>query len=102
MKTIIIVLLSLLTVSVFGQSVLPLRADTVLIEKTGGSGELKIKNSTRDSMGLLVNIGGGRTRFIRAKMLNGTTIVVGLDTLTIDASGLVSAINGLSVSGGGR
>lgn len=75
------------------QSILPLRADTVVIEKTGGSGELKIKNSTRDSLGLLVNIGGGRTQFIRARALNDSTVVIGKDTITIKGGASAAIID---------
>lgn len=100
MKYLLLSIFCLLSVFGFTQSTLPLRADTVLIEKSGGSGELKIKNSTRDSLGVLVNIGGGKTRFMRAKALNDSTLVIGLDTIRISggtATNLV-ARNGLTES----
>lgn len=70
---------------IFGytQSVLPLRADTVRIEKVGGSGELQIRNATRDSIGVMVNIGGGRTRFMKVKKSGDTALIIGLDTISI-------------------
>lgn len=76
MKILLSFLFVLLTTFGFSQAVLPLRADTVLIEKTGGSGELKIKNSTRDSLGVLVNMGGGKTRFMRVRVLNDSTFIM--------------------------
>lgn len=100
MKYLLLSIFCLLSVFGYAQSTLPLRADTVLIEKSGGSGELKIKNSTRDSLGVLVNIGGGKTRFMRAKALNDSTLVIGLDTIRISggtATNLV-ARNGLTKS----
>lgn len=100
MKYLLLSIFSLLSVFGFAQSTLPLRADTVVIEKSGGSGELKIKNSTRDSLGVLVNIGGGKTRFMRAKALNDSTLVIGLDTIRISggtATNLV-ARNGVTKS----
>lgn len=81
-----------------GQAVLPLRADTVRIEKVGGSGELQIRNATRDSLGILVNVGGGKTRFVRAKKLNDSTIIIGLDTFVV-SGGAVTASNGLTKVG---
>jgi hypothetical protein len=100
MKILLSFLLALLASTAFSQSVLPLRADTVLIEKTGGSGELKIKNSTRDSLGVLVNIGGGRTRFIRAKALNDSILVIGLDTIRISGGGGSGSVESISTGYG--
>lgn len=58
------------------------RYDTIRLEKIGGNAELIIMNSTRDSAGVLYNIGKGRTKFFKPKMLNDSTLVIGLDTLS--------------------
>lgn len=52
------------------------------MEKLGGSAELHLRNATRDTLGVLTNIGNGRTRFIRARIV-GDTLFVGRDTLII-------------------
>lgn len=83
MKYLIIALALMISGAGYAQSVLPLRADTVRIEKVGGSGELQIRNATRDSIGVMVNIGGGRTRFMKVKKSGDTAIIIGLDTISI-------------------
>lgn len=82
----ILFFIGLLLMSVFvrGQSIGYLRYDTVKIMKVGGSAELILMSSTRDSVGgLLVNIGGGKTQFRKPRMLNDSTLVVGYDTVVI-------------------
>lgn len=105
MKILLSFLFVLLTTFGFSQSVLPLRADTVLIEKTGGSGELKIKNSTRDSLGVLVNMGGGKTRFMRVRVLNDSTFIMPPnDTIVIRggaSGGTVPTLNQVTAEGNG-
>lgn len=65
------------------QSTLPLRADSIKMEKLGGNAELILRNGTRDSTkGMLVNIGGGRTKFIKPGQ-KGDTLFVGLDTFVV-------------------
>lgn len=81
MKILLIFVLSLSCVFAFGQSTLPLRADTVVIERIGGNANLKIKNSTRDTLGVLTNVGGGATRFIKSKKYNDTCLIIGRDTI---------------------
>lgn len=72
----------LISVAGMAQSTLPLRADTVTIEKIGGNATLKIKNQTRDSMGgVLYNIGGGVTGFKKSRKITDTSFTVGGDTL---------------------
>lgn len=79
-KILLIIAFLGLSLSGFSQSVLPLRADTVRIEKIGGSAELHLRNATRDSLGVLTNIGNGRTRFLVPKR-RGDTLFVGRDTI---------------------
>jgi hypothetical protein len=75
---------------VAGQTTGYLRYDTVRIMKQNGTCELYIINKTKDSLGLLTNVGGGLTRFIKPKTLNDSTIIIGLDTLHIKGSGTPS------------
>jgi hypothetical protein len=83
MKRIIMLVLLFAAIKVAGQTTGYLRYDTVKIMKQNGSCELYIINKTKDSLGVLTNVGGGLTRFIRPKVLNDSTIIVGLDTLTL-------------------
>lgn len=79
-----IMILSLLAGSFcFGQSTYPIRADTVKIYKQGGFAELILQNSTKDSTGVLVNLGNGVTTFLKSRKINDSTIVIGKDTLTV-------------------
>lgn len=71
--------------SSFAQSTIPLRADKVRIYKEGGFADLQIENSTKDTLGVAVNIGNGLLRFIKSRKINDTTIVVGFDTLNVGA-----------------
>lgn len=89
MKILIFFALSLLSyVGVYAQATLPLRADTVTIEKVGGNATLKIKSATRDSAGgVLTNIGGGITIFKKSRKISDTSFTVGLDTITGIGSG---------------
>lgn len=66
-----------------GQTTGYLRFDTVRILKQGGTSELYLINSTKDSLGQLTNVGGGLTRFIKPKKLNDSTLVIGLDTISL-------------------
>lgn len=64
-----------------------LRFDTVYVMRENGNGELALLNSTRDSAGgLLTNIGGGRTAFVKSRIINDTLLIIGLDTLIIRGS----------------
>lgn len=85
MKRIIFLLVLFLSaIASFAQSRHYIRVDSVYIEKGGGNGELILLNGTRDSVGgVLYNKGGGRTAFIKSKVLNDSTITVGGDTLII-------------------
>lgn len=83
MKRLVLFLLLFAAIKVAGQTTGYLRFDTVRIFKQGGTAELIIINKTKDTIGLLTNVGGGYTRFIKPKVLNDSTLVVGLDTLTI-------------------
>jgi hypothetical protein len=85
MKRLIIFLLLFAAIKVAGQTTGYLRFDTVKIMKQNGTCELYIINKTKDSLGLLTNVGGGLTRFIKSRA-NGDTLFVGLDTLIVEAS----------------
>lgn len=64
------------------QTRLLVRADTVKV----ADGELMIQNKSRDSVGVLVNTGGGRTEFRRMRLVNiGDTAlaIAGQDTLPL-------------------
>jgi hypothetical protein len=87
MKRIITFLLLFAALKVAGQTTGYLRFDTVRIMKQSGTCELYIINKTKDSMGLLTNIGGGLTQFKRSRMLNDSTLIIGLDTLTVHGTG---------------
>jgi len=72
---------------VAGQTTGYLRFDTVKIMKQNGTCELYIINKSKDSLGLLTNVGGGLTRFIKPK-IEGSSLIIGLDTLeVVSASG---------------
>src|ERR1044072_2763442 len=83
-----LLLFSMCFIRVYSQSTLPLRADTVVIEKVGGNANLRLKDASRDSIGgIYVNIGGGLLRSIKTKHLNDTTYVIGVDTIRFRSSG---------------
>jgi hypothetical protein len=84
MKRIIIILLLFAATKVAGQTIGYLRFDTVMITKAGGTAELVLLNKTKDTVGILANPNGnGRTRFMRSRAINDSTIVVGPDTLVL-------------------
>lgn len=89
MKALFILLLfSMCLVRVYSQSTLPLRADTVVVEKIGGNANLKLKDASRDTIGgIYVNIGGGVLRALKTKRLNDTSYVIGMDTIRVGAGG---------------
>jgi len=87
MKRILTFLLLFAAIKVAGQTTGYLRFDTVRIMKQNGTCELYIINKTKDSLGLLTNIGGGLTQFKRSRVLNDSTLIVGLDTLHIRGGG---------------
>lgn len=87
MKRIIMFVLLFAALKVAGQTTGYLRFDTVKIMKQNGTCELYIINKTKDSLGLLTNVGGGLTQFRKSKMLNDSTIIIGLDTLLVRGTG---------------
>lgn len=87
MKRLIIFLLLFAAIKVAGQTTGYLRFDTVLIYKNDGTAELALMNATKDTLGVLVNYGNGRTRFMKSRAINDSTFVVGLDTITIHGGG---------------
>jgi hypothetical protein len=96
MKRIIMFVLLFAALKVAGQTTGYLRFDTVKIMKQNGTCELYVINKTKDSLGLLTNVGGGLTQFKRSRALNDSTIVVGNDTLTIHGVGGTSGITELT------
>lgn len=85
----------------YSQSVLPFRGDTIRFYKQGGNAELVLQNSTRDTTGVLVNIGGGRTRFVKSRNINDSTIVVGNDTLNVGSGGTTTLYKDSTIYGHG-
>lgn len=81
-----LVLFLICAIRVNSQSTLPLRADTVVIEKTGGNGFLKVKDSSRNTTGgIMTNIGGG-VYVGKKPRRNGDTLFIGIDTFLVTAS----------------
>lgn len=74
----------LLLLPFFGlsQSNVDLRGDSIRIYKVGGSAELVLRNKTKDSLGVLSNIGNGVTAFLRPKLV-GNTLIIGRDTFSL-------------------
>lgn len=88
MKNVLILLLSLILVNeVSGQTKHYLRFDSIYVMRENGNGELILLNSTRDSSGgVLTNIGKGRTAFLKTRVLNDSTVIIGKDTLVINGT----------------
>lgn len=84
-KSILFFLLSITTLFAFSQrGKLPLRADSVVIEKVGGNAELTIRNSTRDSLGGFgLNVGSGRLEYHTPHRINDSTIQIGPITIIV-------------------
>lgn len=87
MKRLIVILtLFFSSATLFAQTNLQVKGDTVKVSKA----ELVIENKTRDTLGFLANKGNGRTEFrkLELKNLGDTAIaIVGQDTLTYSAGG---------------
>jgi hypothetical protein len=81
MKKILLFAVLLISAGAFGQSKGYLRYDTLVLQKVGGNSELVIMNGSRNTAGILTNVGGGRTQFV-ASRVSGDTLFVGRDTLT--------------------
>ena len=64
-------------------SVVPFRGDTMRFYKQGGNAEFLLENGTRTTTGPLINIGNGKTRFMKPHMINDSLLVIGVDTVTI-------------------
>lgn len=89
-----LLLLTVCAVRVNSQSILPLRADTILIEKVGGSAFLKLKDSSRNTTGgILTNIGGG-VYVGKHPHKSGDTLFIGRDTFLLSSK--IFAKSGLS------
>lgn len=83
MKRIMLFVFMLGALNSMAQTTGYLRFDTVRIFKQGGTAELYLINSTKDSLGQLTNVGGGLTRFIKPRKLNDSTLTIGLDTISL-------------------
>lgn len=80
------------TSAVVGQSRYYMRYDSVYFERGGGNSEFILRNGTRDSTGgLLTNVWKGRTAFMKTRLLNDSTIVIGLDTFVIRGKPLITS-----------
>lgn len=80
-------LLTICMVRVYSQSTLPLRADTVVIEKVGGNATLKVKDSSRNTVGgILTNIGNG-VYVGKKPRVNADTLFIGTDTFVVSSPG---------------
>lgn len=89
-------------VRVYSQSTLPLRADTVVIEKVGGNAFFKLKDSSRNTAGgILTNIGNGVYVGKRPRM-SGDTLFIGRDTFTVSTSSGLNVYNTDSTLAGDR
>jgi hypothetical protein len=95
MKKLLTILFSLVSVVAWGQSTLPLKADSIK-----ASGELVLRNQTRNIKGILFNVGGGVTKFIKSVALNDSTLIVGEDTITIRGTGAGSVETAANVGSG--
>lgn len=81
----ILLLFTVLSIRVNSQSTLPLRADTVVIEKIGGNAFLKVKDSSRNTRGgVLTNIGGG-VYVGKKPRISSDTLFIGIDTFVISS-----------------
>lgn len=76
-----------------GQTTGYFRYDSVRLEKVGGNSELILLNSTRDSVGVLYNIGNGRTRFKTISSLGITTNVANGIKKSVDTLQLGDSLN---------
>lgn len=64
MKKIFFFILTIISLTAFSQSRIPIRGDSIVIEKLGGNAELILLNGSRNlQYGYLQNIGNGRTKF---------------------------------------
>lgn len=80
------IVLGLLMSEAYGQTTYYIRADSTRLQKIGGNNELIIENKTRDTLGVLVNTGNGRTAFQRGR-ISGDTLFLGRDTIVGIGSG---------------
>lgn len=98
MKKLLWLAMLFISVAAFGQTTGKFRYDTVVFEKIGGNAEFYLRNATRNVNGIMVNVGGGRVEFRSSSMLNDSTLIVGLDTLTIPGGGGGGGLSGLTAT----
>lgn len=85
MKKLILIILSLWGVA-YGQTVNQVRYDTTKFLKVGGTSEVKIQNTTKDSIGgIFTNVGNGWGQWLKPRAVPGG-IKIGLDTVLIPGS----------------
>lgn len=95
MKKILFIIAVLITGAVSGQTVNQVRYDTTKFLKVGGFSEVKIQNTTKDSVGgIFTNVGNGWGKWLKPYLVPGG-IVVGLDTIAISSSG--NAVDSVTV-----
>ena len=95
MKKILFIIAVLITGAVAGQTVNQVRYDTTKFLKVGGFSEVKIQNTTKDSVGgIFTNVGNGWGKWLKPYLVPGG-IVVGLDTIAISSSG--NAVDSVTV-----
>ena len=92
MKKILSTIILLWSINSFAQTVGQFRYDTVKFTKPGGNSEFVLLNSTRDSAGILTNIGGGTTMF-KVPHVSGDTLFIGNDTLVLASSAGVTSVS---------
>lgn len=87
MKKLYFIIAMLLSFTGMAQTVGQLRYDTVKMYKVGGSTELIIQNTTKDSTGgIFTNIGNGWGKWLKPYAISGG-IVIGLDTVLVSGGG---------------
>jgi hypothetical protein len=84
MKTKLLLFFMMISFGALGQSIYPIKADSVIISKSGGYAELVVRNSTKDTLnGVMTNVGNGVMQYKRIRAVSDSEFVVGGDTIKI-------------------